>query len=664
MKRILAVIVMAVSLTSCHSNPFLKQWNTPYGIPPFGEIRTTDYIPAIKEGIKQQNKEIVDIINNREVPTFDNTIAPLELSGDILSKVQGVLFNVAETDQTPELDAVVEEALPLLSAHGTDISFNKALYLRVKAVYDADQSSLSREQQMVLKGWYESFEREGVGLDVDSQNELREINSRLAALTQKIGNNILAESNAFKDKFGFSVSAYPSKMTTTADRELRKQYNEAYRSRGHNGNEFDNRDLILELLTLRTRKANLLGYESSAAFTLSDKMASNPATVDSFLMGIMDAANVKAKEEVKEMQRFMDADIKAGLLPKGSKIEQWDWWYYAEKVRRSKYDLDEDAVSKYFKAENVLNGVFTAAKILYGVNVEKIENVPCYNPECVTTWKLTYDDGSLIGILTTDLFPRSSKRGGAWMNNVRNQYFDAQGNDVRPIIVNVGNLSEYMSIDDVSTTFHEFGHALHGFLSKCHYQSVSGTNVKRDFVEMFSQFNENWAFQPELLALYAKNDAGEVIPDSLVRKINAAAKFNQGFATSELAAASLLDMKWHELAHYENVNVDEFEANVAKEIGLIPQITFRYQSTYFNHIFGGSGYDSGYYGYLWSEVLDKDAFSIFQSSPKGVWDKDLALKFKQIFLERGGSEEPMTLYREFAGRDPQSDATLKARGLK
>ncbi len=664
MKRILAVIVMAVSLTSCHSNPFLKQWNTPYGIPPFGEIRTTDYIPAIKEGIKQQNKEIVDIINNREVPTFDNTIAPLELSGDILSKVQGVLFNVAETDQTPELDAVVEEALPLLSAHGTDISFNKALYLRVKAVYDADQSSLSREQQMVLKGWYESFEREGVGLDVDSQNELREINSRLAALTQKIGNNILAESNAFKDKFGFSVSAYPSKMTTTADRELRKQYNEAYRSRGHNGNEFDNRDLILELLTLRTRKANLLGYESSAAFTLSDKMASNPATVDSFLMGIMDAANVKAKEEVKEMQRFMDADIKAGLLPKGSKIEQWDWWYYAEKVRRSKYDLDEDAVSKYFKAENVLNGVFTAAKILYGVNVEKIENVPCYNPECVTTWKLTYDDGSLIGILTTDLFPRSSKRGGAWMNNVRNQYFDAQGNDVRPIIVNVGNLSEYMSIDDVSTTFHEFGHALHGFLSKCHYQSVSGTNVKRDFVEMFSQFNENWAFQPELLALYAKNDAGEVIPDSLVRKINAAAKFNQGFATSELAAASLLDMKWHELAHYENVNVDEFEANVAKEIGLIPQITFRYQSTYFNHIFGGSGYDSGYYGYLWSEVLDKDAFSIFQSSPKGVWDKDLALKFKQIFLERGGSEEPMTLYREFAGRDPQSDAMLKARGLK
>lgn len=664
MKRLAAIIVMAVSLTSCHSNPFLKQWNTPYGIPPFDEIRTSDYIPAVKEGIKQQNAEIDAIVGDTRTPSFENTIAALELSGSILSKVEGVLFNVAETDRTEELDAVVEEAIGLLSAHSTDINFNKALYARVKAVYEADQSALTREQQMVLKCWYEGFEREGIGLNAEQQDELREINARVAALNQKIGNNILAESNAFQQKFGFSVSSYPAMMTTTADRELRRQYNEAYRSRGHNGNEYDNRALILELVALRTRKANILGYESSAAFTLSDKMASNPQTVDEFLKGIMDAANVRAKQELKEMQLFMDADVKAGLLPKGSKIEQWDWWYYAEKVRRAKYDLDEDAVSKYFKAENVLNGVFTAAKTLYGVNAEKIEGVPSYNPDCVTTWKLTYDDGSLIGILTTDLFPRSSKRGGAWMNNVRNQYYDAAGNDVRPIIVNVGNLSEYMSIDDVQTTFHEFGHALHGLLSKCHYPSVSGTSVKRDFVEMFSQFNENWAFQPELLALYAKNDAGEVIPQELVEKINAASKFNQGFMTAELAAASILDMRWHELTSVEGIDVDKFEAQVAKEIGLIPQITYRYQSTYFNHIFGGSGYDSGYYGYLWSEVLDKDAFSIFQSSPNGVWDKDLALKFKRTFLERGGSEEPMVLYHEFAGRDPQSDAMLKARGLK
>ncbi len=654
---------MAISLASCHSNPFLSQWDTPYGIPPFDQIRTSDYVPAVKAGIEQQREQIAAIVSDPAAPTFENTIAPLELSGDILSKVQGVLFNISESDQTPELDAVLEQVIPMLSDHSADINFNKALYQRVKAVYDADQSALTREQQIVLKNWYEGFEHEGIGLSEEAQAELRQINSRCAELTQKIGNNILAESNAFQAKFGFSVSEYPVKMTSTADRELRRQYNEAYRSRCHNGNENDNRALILELVSLRTRKANILGYESSAAFTLSDKMAADPKTVDSFLQGIMDAAVIKAKAELKDMQAIMDQDIKAGLLPKGSKIEQWDWWYYAEKVRRAKYDLDEDEVSKYFKAENVLNGIFTAAHILYDVNVEKLEGVPSYNPDAVTTWKVTNPDGSLVGILTTDLFPRSSKRGGAWMNNVRGQWVDAEGNDVRPIIVNVGNLAEYMSIDDVQTTFHEFGHALHGMLSKCHYASVSGTNVKRDFVEMFSQFNENWAFQKELLALYAKNDAGEVIPQALVDKVNAALKFNQGFMTTELCAASMLDMRWHELTSVEGLDIDEFEAKVAEEIGLPKEITFRYQSTYFNHIFGGSGYDSGYYGYLWAEVLDKDAFSIFEASQNGVWDKELAHKFKTVFLERGGSEEPMVLYREFAGREPDSKAMLHARGL-
>ncbi len=664
MKKSLAIFVMAMSLTSCHNNPFLSQWDTPYGIPPFDKIKTSDYVPAVQAGIEQQRKQIEAITSNPAAPTFENTIAPLELSGDLLSKVEGVLFNVAETDQTPELDAVLEKVIPMLSDHSADINFNKALYLRVKAVWESDQGALSREQQIVLKNWYEGFEREGIGLNEEAQGELRKINARCAELTQKIGNNILAESNAFQERFGFSVSEYPTKMTTTADRELRRQYNEAYRSRGHNGNENDNRALILELVSLRTRKANILGYENSAAFTLSDKMASNPQTVDEFLKGIMDAAVLKAKKELKDMQAVMDQDIKAGLLPKESRIEQWDWWYYAEKVRRAKYDLDEDLVSTYFKADNVLNGIFTAANMLYGVNVEKLSGVPSYNSEKVTTWKVTNPDGSLVGILTTDLFPRPSKRGGAWMNNVRGQWVDAQGNDIRPIIVNVGNLSEYMSIDDVQTTFHEFGHALHGMLSKCHYPSVSGTNVKRDFVEMFSQFNENWAFQKELLEQYAKNDAGEVIPQALVDKINNALKFNQGFMTTELCAASILDMRWHELTSVEGVDIDAFEAKVAREIGLPKEITFRYQSTYFNHIFGGSGYDSGYYGYLWSEVLDKDAFSIFQASKNGVWDKELAYKFKTTFLERGGSKEPMTLYREFAGREPDSKAMLHARGLE
>lgn len=665
MKKIVSFLAFALVMTACsnRTNPFLTEWDTPFGIPPFDKIEVSDYIPALEAGIEQQNKEIDAIVSNPEAPTFENTIAPLELSGEILAKVSGVLYNVSETDRSDALDAVLDEAIPMLSEHSDNISFNKALYNRIAAIYNADQSNLTREQQVVLKKHFDSFAREGIGLDESKQAELREINAKMASLTQKIGNNILAESNAFAEKFGFSVSAYPDKMTSTEDRELRRQYNEAYKMRGHNGNEYDNSELILELLRQRIRKAQILGYDTPAAYTLADKMAATPQTVDNFLAGIMTAANAKSKEELADMQALMDEDIKAGKLPAGSKIEQWDWWYYAEKVRKAKYAIDENEVKHYFKAENVVNGIFTAAKMLYGVNAEKLEGVPSYNPDCVTTYKLTYDDGSLIGIFTTDYFPRSSKRGGAWMNNIREQYFDADGNDVRPIIVNVGNLSEYMSIDDVQTAFHEFGHALHGLLTKCHYRSVSGTSVTRDFVEMFSQFNENWAFQPELLALYAKNDKGEVIPDALVKKINNSLKFNQGFMTAELCAASILDMKWHELSNVEGIDIDKFEAQVAKEIGLIPEITFRYRSTYFNHIFGGSGYNAGYYGYLWSEVLDKDAFSIFEASANGVWDHALATKFKETFLEKGGSEEPMVLYKSFAGREPDSRAMLRGRGL-
>ena len=665
MKKIVSFLAFALVMTACsnRTNPFLTEWDTPFGIPPFDKIEVSDYIPALEAGIEQQNKEIDAIVSNPEAPTFENTIAPLELSGEILAKVSGVLYNVSETDRSDALDAVLDEAIPMLSEHSDNISFNKALYNRIAAIYNADQSNLTREQQVVLKKHFDSFAREGIGLDESKQAELREINAKMASLTQKIGNNILAESNAFAEKFGFSVSAYPDKMTSTEDRELRRQYNEAYKMRGHNGNEYDNSELILELLRQRIRKAQILGYDTPAAYTLADKMAATPQTVDNFLAGIMTAANAKSKEELADMQVLMDEDIKAGKLPAGSKIEQWDWWYYAEKVRKAKYAIDENEVKQYFKAENVVNGIFTAAKMLYGVNAEKLEGVPSYNPDCVTTYKLTYDDGSLIGIFTTDYFPRPSKRGGAWMNNIREQYFDADGNDVRPIIVNVGNLSEYMSIDDVQTAFHEFGHALHGLLTKCHYRSVSGTSVTRDFVEMFSQFNENWAFQPELLALYAKNDKGEVIPDALVKKINNSLKFNQGFMTAELCAASILDMKWHELSNVEGIDIDKFEAQVAKEIGLIPEITFRYRSTYFNHIFGGSGYNAGYYGYLWSEVLDKDAFSIFEASANGVWDHALATKFKETFLENGGSEEPMVLYKSFAGREPDSRAMLRGRGL-
>lgn len=656
-------MIAAACLSACtnRENPFLTDWNTPYGIPPFQEIQVDNYIPAIQAGIEQQKKEIEDIVNNQDAPTFDNTILPLELSGEILRKVSGVLYNVSETDRTPALDSVMELAIPMMSEHSDNLSFNKGLYERIAQLYKGDQSGLTREQQMVLKKHYEEFERNGVGLSEEKQARLKEINSEIASKTQKIGNNILEESNAFKQKFGISVSDYPNAMTSTTDRAKRKEMLEAYTNRGNNGNKADNKQLIQDVMRLRIEKAKLMGYNCPAAYILEPKMAHDPATVDAFLQGIMTDAVKKAREEVADMQAVMNEDIKAGLLPASSKIEPWDWWYYAEKVRKAKYDLDEEQTKPYFKLDNVVRGAFLAAKKLYGVNMEELEGVPSYNTQQVKTFKVTDNDGQLLGIFTTDWLPRDSKRGGAWMNNVREQYVDAKGEMVRPIIVNVGNLQEYLTIDEVQTVFHEFGHALHGLLTQCTYPSVSGTNVTRDFVEMFSQFNENWAFQPELLAEYAKNDKGEVIPTELVDKINNSLKFNQGFMTTELCAASILDMKWHELESVEGVDINQFEHKVCQDMGLIPEIGPRYRTTYFNHIFS-SGYSAGYYGYLWAEVLDKDAFSLFEQTDN-VWNIPLATKFKQTFLEKGGSEEPMTLFEQFAGRKPDDTAFKKGRGL-
>lgn len=656
-------MIAAACLSACtnRENPFLTDWNTPYGIPPFQEIQVGNYIPAIQAGIEQQKKEIEDIVNNQDAPTFDNTILPLELSGEILRKVSGVLYNVSETDRTPALDSVMELAIPMMTEHSDNLSFNKGLYERIAQLYKGDQSGLTREQQMVLKKHYEEFERNGVGLSEEKQARLKEINSEIASKTQKIGNNILEESNAFKQKFGISVSDYPNAMTSTTDRAKRKEMLEAYTNRGNNGNKADNKQLIQDVMRLRIEKAKLMGYNCPAAYILEPKMAHDPATVDAFLQGIMTDAVKKAREEVADMQAVMNEDIKAGLLPAGSKIEPWDWWYYAEKVRKAKYDLDEEQTKPYFKLDNVVRGAFLAAKKLYGVNMEELEGVPSYNTQQVKTFKVTDNDGQLLGIFTTDWLPRDSKRGGAWMNNVREQYVDAKGEMVRPIIVNVGNLQEYLTIDEVQTVFHEFGHALHGLLTQCTYPSVSGTNVTRDFVEMFSQFNENWAFQPELLAEYAKNDKGEVIPAELVDKINNSLKFNQGFMTTELCAASILDMKWHELESVEEVDINQFERKVCQEMGLIPEIGPRYRTTYFNHIFS-SGYSAGYYGYLWAEVLDKDAFSLFEQTGN-VWNIPLATKFKQTFLEKGGSEDPMTLFEQFAGRKPDDTAFKKGRGL-
>ncbi len=673
----MGAIVMMTACTQTPKNPFLTEWDTPYGIPPFETITLADYIPAVKAGIEEQKQELEAILNNPDAPTFENTVAAYELSGMTLSKVSAVLFNLVETEGNDEMNKVVEEATALLTEHRDNISMNKDFFAKIKAVYDGDQSGLTREQQMVLKKLYESFTRNGVALDEVSQTRMKEINQDIAAAQQKFGNNLLAENNAFNDRFGIPVSSYSTEMTTCTDRARREEMFKAYSSRGNNGNEYDNKALCLEILKLRAERAKMLGFPTFAAYQLDNKMAHDPQTVNTFLGKIIGPAVARAKEEVYDMQKLMDRDIAAGLLPAGSKIEPWDWFYYSEKVRKEKYALDEEETKPYFRMENVRKGVFEAAHKLYGINVEPLSDVPLYNP-AVETFKVTDADGSLIGIFSTDYFPRSTKRGGAWMTNFREQYVDADGKDVRPIVINVGNMSAptdslpaLFTIDEVQTVFHEFGHALHGLLSKCTYPSVSGTSVTRDFVETFSQFNENWAFQKEILDKYATHyKTGEVIPEALVEKIRNSLQFNQGFATAELCAASILDMKWHELTEEDLAklsegdqasNVAAFEQKICADMGLITEIIPRYRTTYFNHIFN-SGYSAGYYSYLWAEVLDKDAFEYFEQ--QGLFNPEVSMNFRRTFLEKGGSEEPMTLYRQFRGADPDPGALLRARGLE
>ena len=650
-------------MISCNTrqNPFFQDWDTPYGNAPFSQIKTTDYLPAFKEGIKQQKAEIQAIIDCPDQPTFENTVAAYDRSGELLSKVIGVFFNLTESDSTPEMQAIEEEVMPMITEAENEVMMNEAFFARVKAVYD-NMDGLTREQQMVTKKLYQSFERGGVGLDPEGKKRFAEVSTRLSTLSQKFGQNLLAENNAFKEATGITVSEYYDFMGSCPDRAKREQVFKAYSSRGNNGNDNDNNAIVLEILKLRAEMAQLLGYPSFAAFQLSDKMAGDPVTVDNFLQPIMDAAMKKAKEEMKDMKAIAGHDI-----------EPWDYSYYAEKVRAQKFALDESQTKPYFQADSVLKGVFSAAEMVYGIHIEEAPEVEVYNP-AAKAYKLTDSDGSLLGIFYKDYYVRPTKRGGAWMNNFRDQ-----AGDVRPIIVNVCNFPapgedptdakpSLLTIDNVQTAFHEFGHALHGFLTKCNYESVSGTSVARDFVEMFSQFNENWAFVPEILAVYA-NDyrTGEPIPAELVAKIQKALKFNQGFTTGELCAASILDMKWHELTAEQLAafngpeDIRAFEAKVCKEMGLVDEIIPRYRTTYFNHIFN-SGYSAGYYSYLWSEVLAVDAWEKFLSD--GIFNKATAESFRRTFLEKGGSEEPMTLYLQVRGSAPAPAALMRARGLQ
>ena len=659
----LSSLALLMIVSACNNTPkniFLQEWDTPYGTAPFSKITMDQYVPAFKAGIEEEKANVQAIIDCKDAPTFENTILAFENASPILDKVQGVFFNLAESDSTPEMQAIEEEVTPLITDAGNEIMMNEALFARVKAVYD-NMEGLTREQQMATKKLYQAFERNGVGLDEAGKKRFAEISNRLATLTQQFGQKLLAENNAFKEATGITVSEYYDFMASCEDRAKREQVFKAYSSRGNNGNENDTNAIVLEVLKLRAEMARLLGYPNFAAFQLSNKMAGDPATVDNFLQPIMDACMRSARGQMKEMQALA-----------GHKIEAWDWMYYAEQLRAKKYALDENLTKPYFQADSVLKGVFTAAQKIYGIKIEEAPEVEVYNPE-VCAYKLSEPDGKLIGIFYRDYYVRPTKRGGAWMNNFREQ---ATG--VRPIIVNVCNfpapnldptaaVPSLLTIDNVQTAFHEFGHALHGFLSQCNYTSVSGTNVARDFVEMFSQFNENFAFVPEILAEYANNCyTGEPIPAELVEKIQKALKFNQGFAAGETCAASILDMKWHELsvdqlAAFEGPeDIRAFEDKVCKEMGLIGEIIPRYRTSYFNHIIG-SGYSAGYYSYLWSEVLAVDAWEKFKED--GIFNKETASAFRKTFLEKGGSEEPMVLYKQFRGAEPDPSALMRARGL-
>ncbi len=659
----LAGLALLLTMSACKSNTniFLQEWDTPYGTAPFSKITEDQYLPAFKAGIEEARKNVQAIVDNPEAPTFENTVLAYENASPILDKVQGVFFNLSESESTPGMQSIEEEVIPLVTELENDIFMNEAFFARVKAVFEASDA-LSREQQMVVKKLYQSFERNGVGLDDAGKKRFAEISTRLGTLSQKFGQNLLAENNAFKEATGITVSEYYDFMSSCPDREKREQVFKAYSARCNNGNAQDNNAIVLEILKLRAEMAQLLGYPSFAAFQLSNKMAGDPATVDAFLQPIMDAAMRKAKEERADMEKLA-----------GHKIEAWDWGYYAEKVRAQKYALDESQTKPYFQADSVLKGVFTAAERIYGICIEPAPEVEVYNPT-VNAYKLSEPDGTLIGIFYRDYYVRPTKRGGAWMNNFREEEAG-----VRPIIVNVCNFPapgddptdarpSLLTIDNVTTAFHEFGHALHGFLAQGNYKSVSGTNVARDFVEMFSQFNENFAFVPEILQAYA-NDyrTGEPIPQELVEKVRKSLKFNQGFTTGELCAASILDMKWHELSAEELAafngpdDIRAFEEKVCKEMGLVDEIIPRYRTTYFNHIFN-SGYSAGYYSYLWSEVLAVDAWEKFLAD--GVFNKATAESFRKTFLEKGGSEEPMVLYRQFRGANPDPAALMRARGLE
>ena len=695
MKKSLILSAIAMTMLACTStNPLLDQPATPFGVPAFDQVKLEHYMPAFEEAIRANKAEVQAIIDNTDEPTFENTIVALDRSGLLLDRVTGVFFNVLEADGNDEMDAIAEKVSPMLSELSSSIILNDALFERVKAVYDQREAlELTPEQLRLLTETYKSFADNGANLPAEQKERLKAINEELGLLSLQFGRNVVAETNSCQrfvtdevELAGLPESAkaaaaeeaaaagHPGEWLFTPkrtsftpvlqyceNRELRRQLLMDYTTRANHDNDNDNKAVIIREMQLRIERAKLFGFDNPADYILQDCMAKDSKTVDAFLQSVWVPSLAAAKREAAELQKLLDADFP------GEKLQPWDWWYYAEKLRKAKYALDEEEIKPYFELGNVRRGAFGVATKLYGLQFEPLQDMPVYNPE-VEVFKVTDAAGELIGILYTDYFPRAGKRPGAWMNQILPQYIDDNGVDHRPVIINVGNFNKptagnpsLLSMDDVETLFHEFGHALHGLLSKAHYKSLSGTNTPRDFVELPSQFMENYAYEPEVLKTYAFHyQTGEVIPDELIAKINAAGKFNQGFVTTELLSASILDMDFHELTTADGLDVNAFEQESLRKMGMIDEIIVRYRPTFYNHIFT-TGYEAGYYSYTWSAVLDADAFAAFKETGN-LFDPETAVRFRHL-LEQGGTRDAQELYLEFRGKPADPQYLLRRKGF-
>lgn len=695
MKKLFLTSLVLCSLMACNNqNPLLSEQNTPYGVPAFDKVKNEHYMPAFEAAIAQNKAEIEAIVSNPAEPTFENTIVALDRSGGLLEKVSGVFFNILDADGNDEMNKIAEKVTPMLSDLSDGILLNDSLFQRVKFVYDQrEQLGLNAEQMRLVTETYKHFALNGANLSAEQKERLKEINSELGLLSLQFGNNVVAETNAYQlfitdenELKGLPESAKaaakeeataagrpdawlftPKRTSFTPvlqyceNRELRRELLMAYTTRGNHDNEYDNKAVIVKTMKLRVEKAHLFGYDCPADYILADCMAKDAKTVDAFLQSVWEPSLKAAQKEAAELQALMDEDMP------GETLQPWDWWYYAEKLRKAKYDLDEEQLKPYFELSNVRKGVFELAHNLYGLNFEPLTDMPVYNPE-VEVFKVTDAENNLVGILYTDYFPRAGKRPGAWMNNIQSQYIDAEGVDHRPVIINVGNFNKptkgnpsLLSMDDVETLFHEFGHALHGLMAKATYKSLSGTNTPRDFVELPSQFMENYCYRPEIIKTYAKHyQTGEVMPDSLIEKINRAATFNQGFVETELLSASILDMDYHEITDTADFDVNVFEAEAMAKMQMIPQIITRYRSTFYNHIFT-TGYEAGYYSYTWSAVLDADAFAAFEETGD-ILNPEVAKRFRHL-LEQGGTRDAAELYQEFRGKPADPKYLLERLGF-